>query len=59
MAFFHTVFLFALFLHVLLHSFILFPFLGVKTVARVPAHCLAEGAVKVTGGVSSISLDCP
>lgn len=36
-----------------------FPFPGVKTVAGVPAHCLAEGAVKVTGGVFSIFLDCP
>lgn len=53
---FFTLFSFALFL---LHFFILFPFLGVKTVAGVPAHCLAEGAVKVTGGVSSVSLDCP
>lgn len=57
MDFFHIVlFFFALFLP---HFCILFPFLGVKTGAGVPAHCLAEGAVKVTGGVSSMSLDCP
>lgn len=36
----------------LLHSKKLLPLSDLKTVASVPAHCLVEEAVKVTGGVS-------
>lgn len=54
MDFFHIVFFLHYFYSI---CFILFPSLGVQTVAGVPALCLAGGAVKVTGGVSSVSLD--